>query len=269
MKHLEYIKNSLKELEIEISNYPFKSEDWRTSYLELTYSSLEIYYRHWCSIYSSQIVSEQNLSKEQEKIVEDFKSTTKNMTLFYSTRNSFNRSLLTEAWSTFEFSLTYICEQLFDENIKNELLEEDFNDLMKLLSTYSISEQHLTKIKKNFSKKHLTHVPVTRKYNKIYSIFKHNHSGDIESDRRYLEFIGTYRNCIHTNYIYHGNNKEYSFHGTTYYFVNGEAVSHSKEPDITSMFDMAIELKNVCRRLFDSIDYPGLLEFPADKVIQP
>ena len=271
MTNLLYIRQELDKLKNEIDAYPLKTDDLRTSYIELTYSSLELYYRQWCSVYSAKIISKKeiDLTDKEKEILEIFIGAVSNNTAFVSVRNGIHRSLLTETWSVFEFCLTYICGQVFDAETKNELLEHDFKEIGKILTRCQASEADTKKAKKLFSKGHLSHVPVNRKYNKLHSIFTDNYNGDWEIDKEFLEFYGKYRNCMHTNYIYHGNDKEYTFLDTTYTFTNGEAVAHSKEPDITDMFKLSLLLKTTCRRLFDSIQYTDLLEYPADKVIQP
>ncbi|MFD2785019.1 hypothetical protein [Hymenobacter rubripertinctus] len=271
VKNMKYILDKLNDLGNEITIYPLKSEDLRKSYLELSFSTLELYYRQWCSIYSSIIIADKEveLTDEERKIIEVFVATKSDTTTFYSLRNSTNRNLLTESWSIFEFCLTYVCEQLFTDEIIHSLLEYDYKEIENILNKYNLNQSDSNKVKKIFSRGHLTHVPVSRKYNKIYSIYKNNHTGSITDDKLFLEFYGKYRNCMHTNYIYHGKSKEYSFFGTTYWFNDGEAVAHSKEPDITDMFNLALHLKDVCKRLFDSIEYTDLLRYPEEQVFQP
>jgi hypothetical protein len=158
---------------------------------------------------------------------------------------------------------------LFDEDTKEALLGDDLKKIEKVLDNYQLQAEDRKKIEKAFAKKeHLTHLSVNRKYEKIYSIYRENYSGNWNEDKEFLEFYGKYRNSMHSNYIYHGKDKEYTFSGNTYYFVNGEAISHSREPDLKEMFDMALTLKITCKRLFDAIQYPDLLPFPSDKVSQ-
>ena len=271
MHHLTYIKNAIDELGSEIDSYPLKSEDIRTSYLELTFSVLDLYYRQCCSLYSAKIIQEKAIdaTEDEEAVLNIFLGSVSNTTTFYSVLNNINRSLLVDSWSTFEFCLTYMCDSLFDGDAKKHLLEYDLREVDKILSKYAISEGDRRKIEKKFIKGHVTHVPVVRKYGKVYSLFKDNYSGEWEEDSEFLEFYGKYRNCLHTNYLYHGNDKKYTFLGTTFIFENGEPVAHSKQPDIKEMFDLALKLKSTCRKLFDAVQYTGLLPYPSDKVIQP
>jgi hypothetical protein len=45
MGHLQYVRAELEKLKAEIDASPLGTEDMRTSYLELTFSVLDLYYR--------------------------------------------------------------------------------------------------------------------------------------------------------------------------------------------------------------------------------
>ena len=270
MENLEHINNGLKNLLAEIEALPLGTEDMRTSYLELTLHVFNLYYIQWNTVQSARIIAQKRfLVTEQERYaLSVFGTSVSDPSFFHMRRNSAYRGLLIESWSTFEFCLTYLCDLLFTDEVKKALLEEDLNDIDKMLSVYSLSEPHKQKLNKIFVRGHLTHVPMTRKYNKLYSLFKRHYSGNWIEDSSFLEFFGKYRNTMHTNYIYQGNNKEYIFLGTTYHFVNGEAVSHSNEPTIDNMFDLAVKLKDTCKRIFDAVQHPEVIPFPSDQVQQ-
>lgn len=271
MENLKYIEAELKGLQAEINAYGISSDDIRTSYLELTFSVLDLYYRQWISITAARIIKEKyvELSQDELSVFEAFVGSVTDITTFYSVRNSSFRNLLIDSWSTFEFCLTYLCVSLFDEKATEDLLEEDFRKISIILSKYDVANDDRKKILRKYSTDHFTHLSVNRKYEKIYSIYKKRYNGDWSEDSKFLSFYGKYRNCMHTNYIYHGQDAEYTFDGVQYRFINGEAVDHSKEPDIKEMFNLTMRLKSTCKRLFDAIEHPGLLPFPSDKVFQP
>lgn len=271
MEELEYIKQELGKLVDEIHSHPLGTDDIRRSYLELTLGVFNLYYIQWDTVTSARIIQQKpvEVTKEEKYILTVFINSVFEKEYYWMRRNSNYRNLLIESWSMFEFCLTYLCEELFNEEIKNQLLEYDLKEINKILSKYDLSALDKQKVEKIFYRDHLTHVPVTRKYNKLYSLFKKFYKGNWIEDSTFLDFYGKYRNCMHANYIYHGKDKEYTVLGTTYSFINGEPVAHSKEASASSMLDLAIELKSICRRLFDAIQHPGLLRFPAEKVIQP
>lgn len=271
MENLEHINYELKNLVVEIKAQPLGTEDMRTSYLELTLHIFNLYYIQWNTVLSARIVAQKRflVTQEERYALSIFGESVSDPDFFYMRRNSAYRGLLIESWSAFEFCLTYLCDFLFTSEAKKELLEQDLNDIKKVLARYSLSDAHMQKVTKMFYRDHLTHVPMTRKYNKLYSLFRQHYQGNWSEDSSFLEFFGKYRNTMHTNYIYQGKDKSYSFLGITYHFANGEAVSHSEEPTINNMFDLAVKLKDTCKRLFDAIQHPGLIPFPSDQVQQP
>ena len=255
----------------EIDSCPLSSNDLRTSYIEYMYSVLLVYYYQLNTNHAAKIVKDApiGLTAEQLSILETFVGTVEENAHFYSIRNSNNRGLFIDSWSAFEFFLTYVCEQLLNETDKASLLEYDYKEIGKILSRYEVNEGDTQKVKKLLIKGSLTHVPVARKYNKLYSLNGSHYGGDWNEDKVFLEFYGKYRNTMHTNYIYHGTSKQYKILGITYDFTDGNPIGQSKFPDERNMFDLALRLKTVGRLLFDSIQYSGLLEYPADKVPQP
>lgn len=271
MNYLSYVKNGIDELSIEIDTHPLPKEDLRPSYLDHMFSVFDLFYRQCCAVYAANIIKNKSieLTKSELSVIEVFLGSVSNNTTFQSVMNSINRALLVDSWSTFEFFLTYLCDSLFDNEVKNELLIADSKEIIKIISRYTISDTDVTKIKKRLSKPRFAHVSVNRKYEKLHSMFESNYSGDWAEDKLFLEFYGKYRNCIHSNFIYHGNDKEYEFLGTKYWFADGKAVAHDKLSNIKEMFDLAVKLKDTCRRLFDAVQHKELLQYPASEVVQP
>jgi hypothetical protein len=270
MQDLAHISQEIKNLVAEIKAHPLSTEDTRRSYLELTLNVFNAYYIQWNTVLAARIIAGKQFSvtEEEQNTLSIFNKSITDLNFLYTRRNGAYRGLFIESWSTFEFCLTYLCDFLFSDEVKKELLEQDLNEIKRVLASYSLSEAHMQKVVKMFYRDHLTHVPITRKYNKLYSQFREHYIGDWIEDSSFLEFFGKYRNTMHTNYIYHGKDKSYTFLGITYYFENGKAVSQSVDPNINNTFDLAVKLKNTCKRLFDAIQHPELIPFPSDQVQQ-
>jgi hypothetical protein len=270
MEDLTYIQQGLEQLVAEIKNHPVPSEDTRRSYLELTLHTFNLYYVQWNTVQAARVIQQKSfpIVQSEGKILLIFAESVAEES-FVMRRNSAYRGLLTESWSTFEFCLTYLCEYLFDGAIKDDLLNYEFNEVCNIIKNKELTEPERRKLEKKFIKDHLTHVPMVRKYSKIHAAYEDYYQGDWGEDKLFLEFYAKYRNSMHTNYIYHGNDKQYTFLEITYTFTNGEPIEHSEEPSINNMFDLALKLKDTCKRLFDAIQYPGLIPFPEGKVQQP
>jgi hypothetical protein len=270
MEDLTYIQQGLEELVAEIQAHPLVTDDYRRSYLELTLSVFNSFYIQRNTIQAARIIQHKPfpVTPEEKKILDIFVGSIYDDGYFLRNNGSY-RSLITDCWSMFEFCLTYTCDFLFEQDIKIGLLEHKLKEIISIISKYEVSDSDMRKVTKKLLADHLTHVPMVKKYTKLHLIYEGNYRGDWAEDSLFLEFFGKYRNCMHTNYIYHGNNKAYTFLGITYEFIDGEPIRHSEEPSINNTFDLALKLKNTCRRLFDAIDYPGLIPFPSDKVKQP
>ena len=274
MEDLTHIEWEIDGLIAEIKAHPQGTEDMRRSYLELTLSGFNSYYLQWLTIQAGGIMRHRKpslpASATQEEILtlNKFLNTTINDGYHLRTRGSY-RSLILDSWSTFEFCVTYVCIHLLDDKAQRDLLDVEFKKIDKIISKYTIEEDDKRKILKAYSKDHLSHLPVTRKYEHIYSLFKKNYTGTWVEDKKFLEFFGKYRNSMHSNFIYHGNDAEYNILGINYRFTDGDPINQSEKSTANNMFDLALELKNICRRLFDAIDYPGLIPFPSEKVPQP
>ena len=204
MENLEHIHQGLKTLVAEIQAHPSGTEDMRRSYLELTLQTFNLYYIQCNTVNAALIISKKyfSVARDEVEVLSVFNKSVSERDFFYARRNGANRGLLLESWSTFEFCLTYLCDLLFTDDIKAELLERDLNDIKKILTDYELSEVHMQKISKMFYRDHLTHVPVTRKYNKLYSLYQQHYTGigmRIAHFWTSLESIETL--CIPTSYI--------------------------------------------------------------------
>lgn len=270
MDHILYIKQKIDEISSEIKSCPFENNDLRISYLDHMFGVFNINYLQWCAIYSASAIEKAVVKQADRVIFDAFLSIVKNNGYFTNINNSINRGLFLDSWSTFEFFLTYICNELFKEPTKEptktKMLEHDYKKVVKILSRHDLSNAELLKLKGCLAEEHLTHLPVTRKYEKLYSLYKDYYKGNWDEDYEFLAFFGKYRNSMHTNYIYHGTDKNYNILGVNYDFINGEAIRPNRKLHVADMIDLAVRLKDIAMTLFNSIQHPGLLEYPADQV---
>lgn len=261
-----YIKQKIDNISREINSSPFDYNDLRSSYLDHMFGVFNINYLQWCAIYSANSIEKAIVKEADRVILDSFLSIVKSEGYFSSISNSINRGLFLDSWSTFEFFLTYICNELFQEPTKTKMFEHDFKKVVKILSRHDLSDEELLKLRGCLVDKHLTHLPVTRKYEKLYSLYKSHYKGNWDEDYEFLVFFGKYRNSMHTNYIYHGEDKNYDILGIRYDFVNGQTIRPNRQLHVADMIDLAVKLKDTAMRLFNSIQHSGLLEYPADQI---
>jgi hypothetical protein len=134
-----------------------------------------------------------------------------------------HRNLIISSWSAFELLVTTLCENILPIDIKNELLSFQFDEIKKRLKVEENAE-----IRSKFSKKHLTHVPMPRKCNKLFSLIQNNYSRNRKEDEQFLGFLGDFRNTMHTNFIYYGSkNKKYVFNTIEFCFIPNKLVRYN------------------------------------------
>ncbi|MBC6609353.1 hypothetical protein H8B15_00350 [Hymenobacter sp. BT507] len=269
MQKLDYILDQCKKYKEMIATLPFIENDVRKAFFELNQANLDLYYKNMCWIYLTKAINDNEIkidysNKSIHTHVTELTSTTKILGDFYNARNYGNRGLVTSAWSTFEFCLTYLCDGLFDQEMKEQVLNKDNLEVRKWLKPYKIKESILLKIDRILSKNHLTHLSVNRKYDKVYSIYKEHYSGNMDEDKSFLSFFGKYRNAIHTNYIYHGKKYSYEFNEIEYIFNNQQPITHNIDLDITHHFDLVLNLSEVVKRLFLCTDITKFVKYPLE-----
>ncbi len=134
-----------------------------------------------------------------------------NETALENQRNSYHRTLIVDSWSLFETCISAVCQHVIDPQRLHELL--------------------YGKIPKNPKKKitqlkHASFLTISRKTKELFDLAEYNSEKSLENDKRFLEFYGDFRNCMHNNYIYFGQKYEYEFDGKLYIFRNGESFKY-------------------------------------------
>lgn len=270
MSHLDYIYQKLNDLKENVHNLPYPIEDLRSAYFQYSWDILNNYYWSFCAIHMTRMINQGHVAFDEEATkgfehhISRLNEITQHSVLFQSARNNATRTLLTDSWSNFEFCITIICDFVLDEEIKKELFEEQSEKVKKVLKNKPLDEGEIKKLDKLLVKNHLTHVSVNRKIDKLFNIVGDNYQGDKKEDKDFFSFLGRYRNCLHSNYIFHGNDFTYSYKGTHFIFKSGEPITHNKRLDIAHHFDLVWELNSVCERLFGALKYEKFIPCPLE-----
>lgn len=148
----------------------------------------------------------------------------------------FHFGMIVECWSNFEFYITQFCKVV----LQKETIE-------KLLLT----------------KKYLERVSINLKTDQLYELLKNKNFElhQINKDKEFLLFFGKLRNSIHSNYVYYGDDFEYTHNETTYIFRENKPFKQKPLSDL-SLFHLSIELRNIFQRLIDNIECKGLIIDP-------
>lgn len=269
MKDSNFIFNWTERLKSEISLMPFSEDDIRKDFISLIYDVSYAFYRGFILLKISELINKHQIAFDT-KVYNDFKihagrisETVNHPTLITSHINALNRQLLVDSWSTFELCITTLCESVLNENEKEKLLEHQYRDITKTLKQTEIVSEELNRLKRITKKYHLTHVPISRK---IDTLFKKttNYKRNIKRDKDFLNFLGKFRNTIHTNFIYHGVSFEYSFGEAHYLFEDNKIVKWSDpfRPSPRLFFHQTRELIDIWRELVMRIEYSGEILYP-------
>src|SRR5690242_17155654 len=267
MDPLEYLRLGLEQIKNDLSSNPFEEDDMRREFFHLQFDVLNNYYTGCSFLALANYLPTGNVlfNGEIESLDPHLQRLSEigiHPTLNASFRNNTNRSVVVDSWSVFEFCMTIIGDHILNEAERSELLEEQYLVISDILKNVTIPEKENERLKKVFSKKHLTHVSVNRKCDKLFSKTK-SYPRDISADKQFLLFYGRYRNCLHSNYIYYGNDVEFEFKGIKFLFHNGEPVTHG-EFDIKYHFDLAIEMMEIFRSIMLTIDYGTKIPYPIE-----
>ncbi|TAG14741.1 MAG: hypothetical protein EAZ41_00580 [Sphingobacteriia bacterium] len=226
MNYTDEIFKELLKLQDVINKIHFGENDVRKYYFGMLKSILLGYYHGYLSFETgNKILINQSMLEalkfnpnQLQLLTQAFSSENSNHTYF----SHHHRNLIISSWSAFETLVTTVCETILPSEIKTELLSFQYDEIKKKFKLEENGE-----MRKKFSINHLTHVPMPRKCNKLFS-FLENYSGSRKEDKRFLSLFGDFRNTIHTNFIYYGSKtNEYQFGETKFIFTPNKVVRYS------------------------------------------
>jgi len=266
----EYIKYTDKEIDnlIKLSKrLTYTDYDIRKDHYLYSIDILKSYQRGVTTFEISKLSIEEKLSERTKddilrKYINEYGQISTVEKINFSHRNQINRSLIIDTWSLFEFSVTTICNSVLSSPELDSLYNERYEEIIKLIGQQAITIEVREKLKKKFTEKHLTHVPITRKCDKLFK-YCSSYNRNINDDKKFLQFYGKLRNTMHSAYIYYGNNFEYVFDDIWTVFENGKPVYHRQPVGLKFDFDLAIELSKVFTSIVTSIDYSGKITYPT------
>jgi hypothetical protein len=166
-------------------------------------------------------------------------------------KNGLNRHLIIDSWTAFEFCITEILFHIINDDKLQNLYLYQFHDVIKILNSIPntvINEKISEKLKKRFK---LKHIPINRKINELFKLYKGIYLRDKKADKKFLDYFGKLRNSMHNNFIYKGNNYEYVFNGIKTVFKNNRFIWFSCTQDDIPYFLLRLEKRLVV--IFSSI----------------
>ncbi len=242
MNHLDFLLAEIKTFEKYIETLPFKVNDVRRDYYNMTKNIMASYYRKYTFLLLSKSILEGHvhINKEIDISIEHFHSLgiiwLNDVTVF-DFRNNINRSFITDYLSIFETTVSTILDNILSDHEKRKLLGKRY--------------------------KHISNIGVRQKWNKFYDFIDLKYQRDIEEDKQFLNFFAAYRNSMHSNMVFYGKDDfTYSFDGIKLFFCFGKSVTQSHDFGIDWHFKLGTNLVTILTTMIFALDYKEFIPYP-------
>jgi hypothetical protein len=259
-----------EDLKVFRAGVPFDEDDIRRDFYGFMYDISYNFYKGNLMVDLSDIFNKQKLIPDDTLKVHSehfkrFAELTLTQEIYEGHRNWLNRSLLIDTWSNFELCTTIFCDAIISDEERTKIFKHQYSDIKKCLKTSTISDGDEQLLLTTFTKDHLAHVPITRKTDLLFNKAV-GYSRNSNNDKEFLKFMGKFRNTIHTNFIYHGNNYEFKFRDAYFVFKKGEMVVWHDPyyPSPTLYLAFFDELKDIWNELISRIDHKAIIPYPVD-----
>ncbi|MEQ9229435.1 MAG: hypothetical protein RIF46_02050 [Cyclobacteriaceae bacterium] len=182
--------------------------------------------------------------------------------------NSANADFVIKTWSDFEYSINLICDFELDEKEKNEIQFKGGDEILKIIqkSDPQINQEDRDKIRKVASYSDFHTSPNLRKALKLLKRRKEALGEEkYQEFREFVNFFSALRNCMHSNFIYFGKNREpYTFGGKVWKFENGKPIqTEPLDPDPT--IEVVTKLHYIYYEIIKGMDNT-LIEDPTPEI---
>ncbi|WP_123898320.1 hypothetical protein [Aureibaculum marinum] len=243
----------------------YSDKDVRSAFFELSYISL---YSHYRNFYTG---------IDFNQFYEPFKEIPHNNhpehlnTIFKNYYHSSNFMLMIRVYSSFELSLNLICDKCLNEKNKNELLNIDAEKLKK-----DLKNCHLI-LPDNIYNKHkfksLSRVPFLRKLRLLLKQQEKELSIERKEILNFFECLMHYRNSIHTNFVYQGNEDkhyeiEYNNEIITFNFKNNEIVQMASKDEWLGTTHLVGKTINYANLIYESLQYHNKIIDPSYEIFK-
>jgi hypothetical protein len=264
---LGFINSELELYKTTIQKIPFHQDDVRAVYHELTFDILNNYYIQACLLELSKHLENIPIPEEISNILDLHLARIVQMggtpLLHNSFRNSNNRRIIIDGWSAFELAVTEVCYHALSPEELDGLLFDQYLQVKDKAKKIEMSAELDGRLKQILKKNHLTHVAISRKCDALFKKAGNNYKRDVKADKEFLLFFGRFRNCIHSNYIFHGSDCEYKFSNVKFTFTDGQTLEHSPSDfDATYFVKMLEELVDIFKNLSLAIDHKTIIPYP-------
>lgn len=266
MKSSDFISDWIKNLRLEAGSLTLQEDDVRLSFFALINDIAHCYYRNYLLVEISTLINQKKIrydSIKDNKHLKIIEALIKNERSYASHFNSMNRQLLVDSWSTFELCLNTFSEAILDKQAINKLLNSRFRDIINKEIKDTLSDEIIEKFRMTLAYDNLTHVSITRKIDAIFKMTK-GYRRDVKNDKAFLLFYLKFRNSMHGNYIYRGNDFRYEFGDAKFEFADGKQIIWNDPfhgtPEL--FFYLMGNLASIWKEIISANPFEGGIDYP-------
>lgn len=178
-------------------------------------------------------------------------------------RNLSNSTLIIHSWSNFELLISFLTENFFDTETKESLMEQQYNSISKILLKEQIDIKTIPAFEKcknsSFHK-----IALNNKLLKLLQLIKNKNKEYVKEMEDFLLNFARIRNCIHSNYIYFGNDTTYIFDEKIFHYIPNEPINILPNSDDIYL-KLCIQLRKYTNFIIDNVEYKETIIDPTSK----
>ena len=259
LDYTESIKKEIKEINLH-------EDDVRHSFFGLYYSGVYDYYIGKAFFQLAKYIGDGEI-KFSEKIypfniharrlyeIQDHEM------LIQGYNGNLNRNLLFSVWTSFELTVSLIFEHIISDEEIIEIIFKLNHKIVKAIKNIDEKDKKVITdilIKTSF-------IPINRKFNFIVSQNENNYKGNLEEDRKFLDFVTKLRNCmIHSNGVYHGNEYYYKIDDEEFLFRDKEILLQKGPNNSEVYLKIAIKIKEIFKNIINCVEKIEHIQYPDD-----
>lgn len=271
MKYSDYLLEISEAQKQYCLSLKFPEDDVRTDFHGMVY---DVTYNFYCGHVAYELGAEIRNGNVMfnEKII-DSKNHIDRLTevvkvkmLTTSYLSALNKHFAIGVWTAFELSVTVMASTLLNDNDKQELLGYKSDEIINILKNKGLDTAILDKVSKKLTDNHITHVPLSRKFRKVLSLYDGKYKRNLQDDLRFIEFYGKMRNTlVHSNGIYYGKQDEYKFKDYVFRFENGKIFTYTNDQEMPPRLyvELASNLSSIYIALTDLLTDIKEIKYPV------
>ncbi|HIY74829.1 MAG TPA: hypothetical protein H9825_01085 [Candidatus Sphingobacterium stercorigallinarum] len=268
-EQLDFLSNWRNNLDELIHNLTFENGDIRKDYFRMSYNNVRQYHVEYNSYVISCLLNDGSIKLSEElnssfgEHLIELKALTKyelDMQKYY---NSLNHRAIVMAWSLFELAISTVFNHVCADEKKEKYLNKRYNEIKSKIKD---EDKEFVKNKLKTRSPYLISMPL--KYGHLFSKLK-SYPGNRKRDEEFLVFFGKLRNTIHANFIYFGNDYEYTFGNAHFVFKNEVLVKwidpweiDTNLPSVRLYVHLIGRLNEIALNLFQSLTIDDIIAYP-------